>query len=74
VVDPKIVYHEAVQHKASAVILGHNHPSASARPSESDIQLTNKLKEVGKALEMPVLDHIIIAGSRFYSFADEGIL
>ncbi|MFM9056864.1 MAG: DNA repair protein RadC [Bacteroidota bacterium] len=74
VVDPKLVFHEAVQHKASAVILGHNHPSGTARPSDSDKQLTQKLKEVGKALEMPVLDHIIIAGSRFYSFADEGLL
>lgn len=74
VVDPKIIFHEALQIKASALILSHNHPSANPKPSESDIRLTQKLKEGGKLLDISVLDHIIIAGSSFYSFADEGAL
>lgn len=74
VVDPKMIFHEALQIRASGIILSHNHPSANPKPSESDIQLTRKLKEGGKLLEISILDHIIIAGSSFYSFADEGVL
>jgi DNA repair protein RadC len=74
VVDPKLIFHEALHAKASGLILAHNHPSTNPRPSESDIQLTRKLKEGGRLLEIAVLDHIIIAGSSFYSFADEGAL
>lgn len=74
VVDPKMIFNEALQQKASGIILSHNHPSANPNPSESDIQLTRKVKEGGKLLEIMILDHIIIAGSTFYSFADEGTL
>lgn len=74
VVDPKLIFHEALHTKASGLILAHNHPSTNVKPSESDIQLTRKLKEGGRLLEIAVLDHIIIAGSSFYSFADEGML
>lgn len=74
VVDPKMIFHEALQIRASGIILSHNHPSTNPTPSESDIQLTKKLKEGGKLLEISILDHIIIAGSSFYSFADEGTL
>ena len=74
VVDPKLIFHEALDAKASGIILGHNHPSGNNRPSEQDLKLTQKLKEAGKFLEIAVLDHIIIAGSTFYSFADEGTL
>ena len=74
VVDPKIIFRVALENRACSIILGHNHPSGNTKPSESDIQLTKKLKEAGKNLEISVLDHIIIAGSSFYSFADEGLL
>jgi DNA repair protein RadC len=74
VVDPKLIFSGALEMKASAVILSHNHPSGNTKPSEADIQLTRKLKEGGLSLEISVLDHIIIAGSSFYSFADEGLL
>lgn len=74
VVDPKLIFGGALEMKASAVILSHNHPSGNIKPSEADIQLTKKLKEGGRSLEICVLDHIIIAGSSFYSFADEGLL
>ena len=73
-VDPKIIFHEALQARASGIILSHNHPSSNPKPSESDLQLTQKLKEGGKLLEISILDHIIIAGASFYSFADEGTI
>ncbi len=74
VVDPKMIFFEALQYRASGIILSHNHPSTNPNPSESDRQLTRKLMEGGKLLEISILDHIIIAGSSFYSFADAGTL
>ena len=74
VVDPKLVFNEALKLKASGIIVSHNHPSTNPKPSESDLQLTKKLREGGKLMEISLLDHIIIAGSSFYSFADEGVL
>lgn len=74
VVDPKIVFKNALEHLASAIILCHNHPSGNLRPSDEDLRLTKKLKEAGSLLEIPVLDHIIISNEGYYSFADEGII
>ena len=74
VVDPKVIFKLALENLASAIILVHNHPSGNLKPSESDIQITQKLKASGKMLEIPVLDHIIFTDERYYSFADEGIL
>lgn len=74
VVDPKIIFNEALRTKASGIIVSHNHPSTNPKPSESDLQLTRKLRDGGKLMEISLLDHIIIAGSSFYSFADEGVL
>jgi DNA repair protein RadC len=72
VVDPKMVFRMAVDHLATGIILCHNHPSGNNKPSEADRRLTKKLKEAGELLDITVLDHIIIAGTEFYSFADEG--
>ncbi len=74
VADPKIIFKAALDEMGSSVILVHNHPSGNLKPSESDIKLTKKLKNVGEALEMPVLDHIIFSDSHYFSFADEGLL
>lgn len=74
VADPKIIFKIALEELASAIILVHNHPSGNLIASQADINLTNKLKEGGKLLEVQVLDHIIIAGKNYFSFADEGIL
>jgi hypothetical protein len=57
---------------ASGIILAHNHPSGALRPSHPDIDVTKKLKEGGKLLDIQVLDHIIITSEAYYSFADEG--
>ncbi len=74
VVDPKKIFKMALDHNASSMILAHNHPSNNLKPSENDIRLTKKLQEAGKALEIPVLDHIIVGNDNYYSFADENIL
>ena len=74
VVDPRLIFKTAIEFNASAIILCHNHPSGSTKPSESDLNLTKKLKEAGRNLDIDVLDHVIIAGETFFSFADEGIM
>ncbi len=74
VVDSRIVFKIALEHLASSIILCHNHPSGSTKPSEADIRLTKQLSEAGKMLDIAVLDHIIITAKSFYSFADEGLL
>ncbi|MBL7891765.1 MAG: DNA repair protein RadC [Bacteroidia bacterium] len=74
VVDSKIIFKSAVENLASSVILCHNHPSGNTKPSEQDIQITKKLKEAGKLLEIPVLDHVIMSETGYYSFADEGMM
>ena len=74
VVDPKKVFSIALEHHASSIILGHNHPSGQCTPSEADLKITRKIKDAGSLLEISVLDHIIVAHDRFYSFADEGTM
>jgi len=74
VADPKIIFKLAVESLASGIILAHNHPSGNLTPSQADIDLTRKLKDAGKLLDIQVLDHIIIAGKNYYSFADESML
>lgn len=74
VVDPRLIFKTAIEFSASAIILCHNHPSGNTKPSESDLNLTKKIKEAGRNLDIDVLDHIIIAGDTFFSFADEGIM
>jgi len=74
VADPKIIYKLALEELASGIIVVHNHPSGNLSASQSDIALTKKLKEAGKVLEVQLLDHLIIAGQKYFSFADEGIL
>ena len=74
VADPKIIYKSALENLASGIIVVHNHPSGNLTASQQDLALTKKLKEGAKALEIQLLDHLIIAGNLYYSFADEGIL
>lgn len=74
VADPKIIFKIAVEELASGLILAHNHPSGNLSPSQADLDLTKKLKESGKLLDIHVLDHIIVAGKKYFSFADEGLI
>lgn len=74
IADPKIIFKIALEELASGIILAHNHPSGNLTPSQADIDLTRKLKEAGKLLEIQVLDHIIVANKKYFSFADEGVI
>ena len=72
IADPKLIFKNALNLGATAIILGHNHPSGNPRPSEDDRQLTKKMIAGGKLLDINVIDHIIIGNERYYSFRDHG--
>lgn len=74
VVDPKVVFRKALAVRAAALVLVHNHPSGNPNPSAADRNLTQSLCAAGKALDLPVLDHVIIAGMRHFSFADNRLI
>ncbi|MEO9531899.1 MAG: DNA repair protein RadC [Crocinitomicaceae bacterium] len=73
-VDGKMIFKKALEKAASAIIICHNHPSGNLQPSQSDIEITNKLKEFGRFIDLPILDHLIITDESFYSFADNGLI
>jgi DNA repair protein RadC len=74
IVDPRVIFKLALEVLASSLILVHNHPSGNPNPSDMDINITNKIKNGALLMDMTLLDHIIFAGSEFFSFADEGML
>lgn len=75
VVDAKLIFSVAVKALACSIVLAHNHPSGSLNPSQADIDLTRKLFNAGKLLDIIVVDHlIIVATGGFYSMADEGLM
>ncbi|MBI5915383.1 MAG: DNA repair protein RadC [Bacteroidetes bacterium] len=74
IIDAKIVFRKAIEGLASCIILCHNHPSGTLKPSQADVDLTRKLKQAGELLNLPVVDHLIIADGGYFSFADEGMM
>lgn len=74
VADPRIILKKALEHNTVNLVLCHNHPSGSLKPSRADELLTKKIKEAALLLDMTVLDHIIVSEDGYFSFADEGIL
>jgi DNA repair protein RadC len=74
VADPRIILKKALEEDAVSLILCHNHPSGSIRPSRADEELTAKIKEAARFLDIKILDHIIVSEYGYYSFADEGII
>ena len=72
VVDARVVFTAALKCNSVYLVLAHNHPSGSLYPSPQDIQLTEKLVEGGKLLNIRVIDHLIVTPRGYYSFADEG--
>lgn len=74
VADPKIIFQCALKANACSIIIAHNHPSGQLNPSQADISLTAKIKEAGKMLDLPLLDHLIMTAETFYSFQNEGLL
>lgn len=73
-IHPREVFYPAVRHKAASILLAHNHPSGDPTPSKEDIQVTEKLIEVGKMMGIPVRDHIIVVRDRFTSLRQEGLV
>lgn len=74
VTDPKIIFSSAILAGASSIILSHNHPSGNLKPSTEDVELTKKIIQAGKLLDIMVLDHIIMTSDAYLSFADEGLM
>ena len=76
VADIRIILSVALKTLSTAMVVAHSHPSGSLKPSRQDIDITNRLKEAGKFMEIKVLDHLIVEPSRqeFFSFADEGLM
>lgn len=74
VADPRIILKKALEEEAVSIILCHNHPSGSLKPSRADEELTQKIKEASRYFDIKVLDHIIVSDEGYFSFADEGLL
>ncbi len=73
VIDVRLIMKAAIEKLASGIILCHNHPSGNLKPSKSDIDITTKLREAGKIMDIKVLDHVIVTDEKYFSFGDEGI-
>ena len=74
VADPRLIFKVGLEYLASGIILAHNHPAGHLTPSQADKDLTQKLKEAGRFLDVPILDHLIVSDRTYLSFADEGLL
>ena len=74
VTDVRIVMKKAIESLASGLVICHNHPSGNNSPSDSDIRITQKIKEAGALMDIQLLDHLIVTGKDYYSFADNGAL
>lgn len=73
-VSPKEVFSEALKRRAASVVAMHNHPSGVPEPSAEDLQITERLADAGDVVGVPLADHIIFAGDRYYSFYEHGRL
>ncbi|MDE6234408.1 MAG: JAB domain-containing protein [Muribaculaceae bacterium] len=71
-VDAKMIFSGALLANAQTIILCHNHPSGNLKPSPQDDNLTRRLVEAGKLLDLRITDHIILSNSGYYSYNDEG--
>ena len=74
VADPRIIIKKALTHNATSIILCHNHPSGSLKPSKADETLTKKIRDAAILFDIKVLDHIIVSSEGYFSFADEGMI
>ena len=74
IADIRIIMQTALKANACSIIIAHNHPSGNLEPSDADKQITMKLRDAGKILDIPVLDHVILTSETYFSFADEGLI
>lgn len=73
IADGKAIFKAGIEIQAQGIILAHNHPSGNCKPSQSDKNLTQQLKNFGAMIDLPVLDHIIFTDNGYFSFVDEGM-
>ncbi len=71
---PRLIVEAALRHQANSVILSHNHPGGSLQPSKADIEVTKRIKAALEAISIKVVDHIIVGGDKFTSFAEKGLM
>lgn len=71
---PRLIVETALRHQAASIILAHNHPGGSQRPSQADLDVTRRIRQATEAIAIPVVDHIIVAGDSYYSFAENRVL
>lgn len=71
---PRLIVETALRHQANSIILVHNHPGGSLQPSGADINVTKKIVAALEAISISVVDHIIVAGEKYYSFAEKGLI
>lgn len=74
VVDIRLILRKAIQTSCSSIILAHNHPSGNLSPSEADINITQRIAQAAKLMDINLIDHIIIAQKDYYSFSDNGLI
>lgn len=74
IVDVRLVFKHALESLATAILIGHNHPSGKLRPSKQDHDITTQIKKAGEVMNIKLLDHLIVTEHGYYSFADEGVL
>ena len=74
VIDTRMILKHALDKRATSLIISHNHPSGNKTPSEADINITKKIKNAAEIMDISVLDHVIVAGQSYFSFADEGLM
>ncbi len=74
IADPKIIFGMALEKNAAGIVLAHNHPSGNLTPSDADNRLTKNLTDAGKLLSLYIVDHLIFAGNKYYSYKDEDLI
>lgn len=74
VADPRIILRRALEQDAVSIVLSHNHPSGSLKPSKADEELTKKIRQAATLFDIAVIDHIIVSEEGYFSFADSGLI
>jgi DNA repair protein RadC len=71
---PRLILEEAIRRRANSIILAHNHPGGTTQPSNADLRITKKIVQALEPVSIKVMDHIVVAGSNYYSFAEKGMI
>lgn len=71
---PRLIVEAVLRHQANSIILAHNHPGGSIQPSKADIEVTKRIASALEPISVKVVDHIIVAGEKYYSFRENGVI